>query len=590
MLSPRAGYTISNTLNNAQQITQIQSSWVDSTHPQYLAQNITYTPFGALNTLLNGCTGSSCTQTQETYSYNNRLQVAQIQLGTSGNPTGNFSLAYNHSLPGGATPPGCPVSAQGSGNNGNVIGYTYTDAANNSMTHSALYVYDGLNRLACAQATGNSTYNLAFNSDRYGNMTCTTNQYTSGLRPNWNYNAANNQNTVYTYDAAGNLTGDGSHSYQWDGEGKMKSVDGGATFNFVYNALGQQVRETVGGWNHMYDVLGKFSGRYGATGWLTEMVYTGGRPLVDYSQYSPPGAYFIHPNALGSAGVNTNQTGLEYQDLLFYPWGQVWKNVGWMDWSYAGFDYRIVLTFNGVDFDPTVNRMYSPDNGRWMSPDPANAGADPSDPQTWNAYAYVRNNPTTNVDPTGEYFCGPTDQNGAANCVTDTEYSGNPDAYKGYTYYQENPVSQQAGVMPTPTPEPLPPPIPPLPEVGGEVGAGSGAETGGAAGGAATVGLAALDIGLAIYDVYQGYRLYQSYAHSKNAAGVEPTPATNPSIYEPVRGTPAKRNKITGEIWVPDKSGHYGGLHYEVYRNIREYDNRNRDRAVDPAGNTIKQY
>jgi hypothetical protein len=36
-----------------------------------------------------------------------------------------------------------------------------------------------------------------------------------------------------------------------------------------------------------------------------------------------------------------------------------------------------------------------------MSVDPDNAGADPSDPQTWNAYVYVRNSPTSNVDPDG---------------------------------------------------------------------------------------------------------------------------------------------------------------------------------------------
>ena len=44
--------------------------------------------------------------------------------------------------------------------------------------------------------------------------------------------------------------------------------------------------------------------------------------------------------------------------------------------------------------------------GRWMSPDPNNLGAHPSDPQTWNAYAYTRNNPTTLVDPGGQYTCG----------------------------------------------------------------------------------------------------------------------------------------------------------------------------------------
>jgi RHS repeat-associated protein len=59
------------------------------------------------------------------------------------------------------------------------------------------------------------------------------------------------------------------------------------------------------------------------------------------------------------------------------------------------------------DYDPetdqynTANRHYSP-SGRWLTPDPGGLKAvHPADPQTWNMYAYVRNNPTTLTDPSG---------------------------------------------------------------------------------------------------------------------------------------------------------------------------------------------
>jgi RHS repeat-associated protein len=46
-------------------------------------------------------------------------------------------------------------------------------------------------------------------------------------------------------------------------------------------------------------------------------------------------------------------------------------------------------------------RYFSAALGRFNSPDPGNAGASLFNPQSWNAYTYVFNNPLTNTDPTG---------------------------------------------------------------------------------------------------------------------------------------------------------------------------------------------
>ena len=68
----------------------------------------------------------------------------------------------------------------------------------------------------------------------------------------------------------------------------------------------------------------------------------------------------------------------------------------------------IASRFTGQYRDPESTldwfqvRHMSGAQGRFQSVDPGNAGADPSNPQTWNAYAYVGNNPLSYTDPSGE--------------------------------------------------------------------------------------------------------------------------------------------------------------------------------------------
>jgi RHS repeat-associated protein len=47
-------------------------------------------------------------------------------------------------------------------------------------------------------------------------------------------------------------------------------------------------------------------------------------------------------------------------------------------------------------------RYFSGAQGRWTSPDEPFADKHPEDPQSWNMYAYVRNNPLAHIDPNGK--------------------------------------------------------------------------------------------------------------------------------------------------------------------------------------------
>jgi RHS repeat-associated protein len=87
-------------------------------------------------------------------------------------------------------------------------------------------------------------------------------------------------------------------------------------------------------------------------------------------------------------------------------------------------------------------RYLSGAQGRFGSPDPGNAGAVNVDPQSWNAYGYVRNNPINLTDPDGSVMCRPASQDEQVNGVTmicdlsDADYMNSSTEQK-YEYFKE---------------------------------------------------------------------------------------------------------------------------------------------------------
>jgi len=54
-----------------------------------------------------------------------------------------------------------------------------------------------------------------------------------------------------------------------------------------------------------------------------------------------------------------------------------------------------------IGLDYFQARYYGAAFGRFTSPDPGNAGADLTNPQTWNGYTYVMNSSLSATDPSG---------------------------------------------------------------------------------------------------------------------------------------------------------------------------------------------
>jgi RHS repeat-associated protein len=78
----------------------------------------------------------------------------------------------------------------------------------------------------------------------------------------------------------------------------------------------------------------------------------------------------------------------------------------------------------GLDY--AQNRYYASTLARFTSPDPYMASGGPTDPQSWNQYAYTRGDPVNRFDPAGLQDCTPK-ADGSFNCgsVTGTASPGN---------------------------------------------------------------------------------------------------------------------------------------------------------------------
>lgn len=190
------------------------------------------------------------------------------------------------------------------------------------------------------------------------------------------------------------MTFDGSHSY--DDENRLTQVDSGTTATYVYDVDGRRVEKSVSGTriDYIYSPSGNVVAEINP-GWVRGYVYAGGAEVAEYYDST---TYFLHRDHLGSARILTGVNQAVVQNLDYYPYGELNStDSGITTHKFTG-DERDAET----NLDHTQFRQYSSSTARWMTPDPAGlAAVDPSNPQSWNRYAYVLNNPLRNIDPLG---------------------------------------------------------------------------------------------------------------------------------------------------------------------------------------------
>jgi RHS repeat-associated protein len=125
------------------------------------------------------------------------------------------------------------------------------------------------------------------------------------------------------------------------------------------------------------------------------LVSLGARPVTAQTEVIE----YYGQDALGSIRVVFDGTGVATARADFEPFGELFTVPGMPGGPLPA------PQFTGQERDPEASadyfgaRFYTPRTGRFSQADPVYAGL--FDPQQWNRYAYVRNNPLSFTDPTG---------------------------------------------------------------------------------------------------------------------------------------------------------------------------------------------
>jgi RHS repeat-associated protein len=316
--------------------------------------------------------------------FNNRLQPTQIGLGTSSTDSSKVGLSYTYGT---------------TNNNGNVLTHSYSGAG---LSYTQTFGYDELNRLTTSQE--GSSWSQTNSYDRYGNRS---------VAGNLSFSASSNRITTsgYSYDDAGNLKNDPTQSFGFDAENKIKTVNSADVYR--YDGDGNRV-------------LKNFSG---GSGEKVRMVYSGGQLIAEYDLTNSslkkeyvygaegliatiePGAVIQYTTAdhLGTPRVVTNSSAVVVSRHDYKPFGEEIPSgigdrtpgIGFSVPDGVRQKFTSYERDNETGLDYFGARYYASTQGRFTSPDLPFMDQWESDPQSWNLYSYVRNNPLGLIDPTG---------------------------------------------------------------------------------------------------------------------------------------------------------------------------------------------
>jgi len=361
-----SGRTITYTVSAAQRA----QSAVDTADSINYVLDATYAPQGALGGALLGESGSFGGITYAA-TYTNRMLPYTVSATSSAGSALNLTFGYYA--------------------NRNVE--TITNNLNTARTQT--FTYDNLNRLATAQTqatSGTYCWGQGFGYDRYANLqTATVTQCTAPML-SLSVNT-NNQitNSGFAYDASGDMASDGTYSYAWDARNRLQSAGG---VSYTYDGDGKRVMKSSGTlyWNSPDGTALAETNSSGTT--LNEYIFFYGNRIA--RRDSSGNVYYYFQDQLATTKTLTTSAGVVCYDADFLAFGseRPYTISCAQNYKFTGLE-RDSETGN----DHTLHRMYDSSLGRWLTPD--RHRGDLFNPQSWNRYGYVMNNPTSFADPLG---------------------------------------------------------------------------------------------------------------------------------------------------------------------------------------------
>jgi RHS repeat-associated protein len=299
--------------------------------------------------------------------------------------------------------------------NGTLGQLQITDQINTANSQTCTYSHDDLIRIASVSC--GSVWAQTFSLDPFGNLSKSgsasflptyTGASGTGTSPtNQYYNiSGGGSGTSNYYDTNGNLKNDVTNTYTWDADGNMLSVNG-STVTMIYDAMDRMAEQTRSS-GHTEIVYGPYGMKLALMNGQTLVNAFVKLPGKSRAVYNSSGlAYYRHPDHLGSSRLATTPSRTKYYDGAYAPYGEDYNGSGTTpDLAFTDQNQDTVgggWSANLYDF---MLREYRTAHGRWTSPDPGGLGVvDPTNPQTWNRYAYVLNNPMAMIDLLGDDGC-----------------------------------------------------------------------------------------------------------------------------------------------------------------------------------------